>query len=176
MSDPLAPVARSGPDRFRLHLDAQEREVIASLARELRMALDDPATGGPADGLERLYPAAFPDDPEREAAYADLVRAGLEDGRRSRLELVEGTVDAVDLDGEQAAAWLGACNDLRLVLGTSLGATDDDAETPVRRDDPEATRRVVYAYLGWVVGAFVDALAAELPQDADDGEGPGFSA
>ena len=162
------PVIRSGPDRFRLHLDAHERGVIAGLARELRMELDKQPDGERGAGLERLYPAAFPDDPDREAAYADLVRAELEDGRRRRLAAVEDTADAAELDEEQAAAWLGACNDLRLVLGTSLGVMDGEDDAEVRRGDPEATRRIVFAYLGWLVGSFVDALAAGLPDDPDD--------
>jgi hypothetical protein len=31
-------------------------------------------------------------------------------------------------------------------------------------DDPDATRRVVFDYLGWLVAAFVDALAEGLPE------------
>ncbi len=165
MSEPGPPVTRSGHDRFRLHLDPQEREVIASLVRELRQELDEQANGPQAAGLARLHPAAFPDDPVREAAYIDLVGADLEDGRRRRLAVVEQTVDETELDEEQAAAWLGACNDLRLVLGTSLGVTDGDDEAAIRPDDPDARRRIVYAYLGWLVGSLVDALAAGLPED-----------
>jgi hypothetical protein len=118
----------------------------------------------------RLYPPAFPDDPEAEAAFRDLVRADLEDGRRDRVAVVDETLGATSLDEAQAAAWTGVLNDLRLVLGTRLGVTDETEAHPIDEDDPDAERRIVYAYVGWLLEQFVDALAAGLPDVGEPGE------
>ncbi len=168
MTEPGPPVARAGPGRLDLRLDPHERRILATLVAELRAELEDPASAAPSGALARLYPPAFPDDPEAEAAYADLVLDDLVDTRRDRVAVVAATLDAHDLDDAQAAAWLGTLNDLRLVLGSSLGIEDGDEARTRDPDDPDAIREAVFAYLGWLVGAFVDALADSLPRVPDE--------
>jgi hypothetical protein len=165
-------VVRTADGRISLRLGAQERMILSGLVGELRATVAAP--GAPArDGaaapeapdpvLARLYPPAFPDDPEAEAAFQDLVHADLEDDRRDRVAVVDETLGARSLDEAQAAAWMGVLNDLRLVIGTRLGVTDETETGPIDEDDPDAERRIVYAYVGWLLEQFVDALAAALP-------------
>jgi hypothetical protein len=169
---PRPRVARTGDGRISLRLGAQERTILSVLVGELRAAVAAPgaaardgaaATAAPDPVLARLYPPAFPDDPHAEAAFQDLVRADLEDDRRDRVAVVDETLGATSLDEAQAAAWMGVLNDLRLVLGTRLGVTDETEAHPIDEDDPDAERRLVYAYVGWLLGQFVDVLAAGLP-------------
>ena len=166
------PVRRAGPGRLVLRLEPNERRILSSLVDELRAEHEHPGSGAPGGPLARLYPPAFPDDPEAEASYADLVHADLVDTRRDRVAVVVKTLDARELDDAQAAAWLGTLNDLRLVLGSSLGVEDDgdDAGTPdpADPDNPDAMREAVFAYLGWLVAAFVDALTDALPRVPDE--------
>jgi hypothetical protein len=170
------PVHRTGEDRYSLRLDEQERRILGSLIDELRHSLKERDAGfgwagpegDPSDPLGRLYPPAFPDDPDAEAAWSDLVRSSLEDARTRRLEWMESTLMADELDETAASAWLGALNDMRLVLGAQLGVSEDDAPRP-GAGDPDATRRVVFDYLGFLVASFVDALAEGLPEP---GRGP----
>ena len=168
MSGSALPVERAGPDRLVLRLGPDERRILASLAAELRAELEDPDSAAPDGTLARLYPSAFPDDPEAEAAYADLVLADLVGTRRERTALVEATIDADVIDDRAGAAWLGTFNDLRLVLGASLGVEDHDGDEAPAADDPDATRRAVFAYLGWLVAAFTDALSDALPAVPDE--------
>ncbi len=168
MTEPGRPVRRAGPGRVVLHLDPHERRILASLVAELHAELEDPESAVAGGALARLYPPAFPDDPEEEAAYADLVLADLVDTRRDRVAVMEATLDAPELDDAQAAAWLGTLNDLRLVLGSSLGIEDDDDASIPDPDDPDAMREAIFAYLGWLVAAFVDALADALPRVPDE--------
>ena len=168
MREPPPPVVRVGRERFDLRLEGHERRILGSLVGELRGELDDPAGMAPGGALERLYPPAFPDDPEASADYADLVHADLAETRRDRVAVVEATIDATALDEAQAAAWLGVLNDARLVLGTSLGLEDDAPDDLPDEDDPEAMRYAIFAYLGWLVGAFTDALAEGLPEVPDE--------
>ncbi len=168
MREPRPPVVRIGRERFDLHLEAHEREILGSLVAQLRGAFEDPAGMSPGGALLRLYPPAFPDDPAASAEYADLVHADLAATRRDRVAVVEATLEAPSLDEPQAMAWLGVLNDARLVLGTSLGM-EDEAPDALPDDDPDATRYAVFAYLGWLVGGFTDALAEGLPEVPDEG-------
>src|SRR3954452_15496243 len=150
------PVRRIGEDRFALRLEPHVREVIGSLIDELRGAMRAHADGagettttwaGPAgaaaDRVARLYPPAFPHDAEAEAAWADLVRPGLDDARARRLERMETTLAAEELDETAASAWLWGLHDLRLVLGAQL-AIADDAAPPAAASDADATRRMIF--------------------------------
>jgi hypothetical protein len=189
VAQPPARVVRRG-GRILLRLNPRERSILAMLLAELR-AVEAPPAGAGAEpavlpvagsgpeaevaldpGLARLYPPAFPDDPEAEAAFRGLVREDLEEGRRARVATVAATLDAGSLDESQAAAWLGVLNDLRLVLGTRLGVTDGSEAEPIEEGDPDAERRIVFAYLGWLLGQFVDMLEAGLPDIVEPGGEP----
>ena len=63
------------------------------------------------------------------------------------------------MDREQADAWLGCLNDLRLVLGTRLEVTED-TELDLRRDDPRAQALTVYGWLGWLQESLLEAMTS----------------
>ena len=109
--------------------------------------------------VARLFPAAFRDDPAASAEYDRLVRDDLVAGRVSALDTVEQTLAADRLDQEQTEAWCGALNDLRLVLGERLGVTEDVALERLARLDPQYA---LYAWLTWLHGSAVEALASRL--------------
>ena len=69
------------------------------------------------------------------------------------------TIDAERLTEDQILAWLGALNDLRLILGTRLGAADDDLPE-IEEDDPMAPAHALYHYLGFLEEQVVEALSA----------------
>ncbi len=64
---------------------------------------------------------------------------------------------------------MGALNDLRLVLGTRLGVTEDDPSGLPGAADPDRDTRIVFAYAGWLLEQFVDALAEALPDVEEQG-------
>ena len=86
--------------------------------------------------MRRLFPPAYPDDPERDAGYQVLTRDELLEQRLAALDVVERTLDGGDLDTGEMTAWMGTLNSLRLVLGTRL---DVDEELPDL--DPADPRR-----------------------------------
>ena len=147
-------VRRSGPGRYDLRLPAAERELLRSLPGQLRELLtsDDPS-------LVRLFPAAYPDDPERDAEYRRLVRDDLLRRHLEALDTLEATVDAKRVDEQQLTGWLAALNDVRLVLGTRLDVSED--MDPVPDDHPDAGALAVYSYLGWLQEQVVAALDPE---------------
>ncbi|MGH2676857.1 MAG: DUF2017 family protein [Actinomycetota bacterium] len=147
---------RTRGGRFRLRLTDEEREVLRALPGQLREILhtDDPS-------LRRLHPPAYQDDPEREAEYHRLVRDDLLRHRLQALEMMEATIDARTLDQEQMTAWLGAINDLRLVLGTRVDVTEELYEEGIPPEDPRAATFALYQYLGWLEEQVVAALAGD---------------
>ncbi len=164
-------VKRIGVDRYRVSLPEPERDVLQSLVPQLRELLttDDPS-------LTRLFPTAYPDDPERDAGYQALVRDELLEKRFASLDVLESTIEAAtktgtELTGEQLEAWMRALNDLRLVLGTRLDVSEDDDEV-VDPADPDGPAWAIYHYLAMLLSFIVDALVEDLPEGDDRGAPP----
>jgi hypothetical protein len=152
------PKFRRGSDGlYTVSLEAYERELLRSLPGQLRdlLATDDPA-------LIRLYPPAYVSDDEANEEYQRLTRGDLTNRRLEALDLLESTVDADRLTEEQLAGWMGALNDLRLVLGTRLDVSEDDYANEVPDDDPEAPAWALYGYLGYLLEAVVEARSSAL--------------
>lgn len=108
--------------------------------------------------LRRLFPPAH-EDPEHEEEYRGLVRDQLLTGRRRALATLEETVDRETLTAEEAEAWLTVLNDARLMLGTRLGVTEETDFGAVDPEKPDAQELAVYAYLTWLQGELVEAVA-----------------
>lgn len=130
--------------------------MLRSLPGQLRELLssNDPAR-------DRLFPPAHPDDERLEREYRDLVGEELEARKRSSVEVMERTIDAKRLDEEQVLAWLGAVNDLRLVLGTRLEVTEEMDYEQVMGSGPRAPAFALYQYLTYLEDAIVGALSEE---------------
>jgi Domain of unknown function (DUF2017) len=151
-------IERTSKGEIRLRLPRDERALLRSLPGQLRRLLveapDDPS-------LERLFPPAY-DDADSEAEYRRLMADELLEGRRRALRVIEETLDQDRLKKEQAESWLTALNDLRLVLGTRLGVTEDMLLERLSPDDPDAFEISLYAYLSWLQEQLVEALAYDL--------------
>jgi hypothetical protein len=120
--------------------------------------------------LERLFPSAYlePEDVERDAEYHRLMRNDLLESKLANLDVITKTLDrgtvslrrwTVDLTEEEAGAWLGALNDLRLALGVRLGITED-FDGDVDPSDPQAPALHVLSYLGWLEENLLVALTS----------------
>ena len=120
--------------------------MIGALVSQLREVLNDPDD----PGTRRLFPSAYPDDPERDLEYSLLAHSELTDRRLAAIEVVEQTLDATNISDEQHAAWIQSVNAVRLILGTRLDV-DEEEELEIDSDDPDAPLRQYYAYLGWVL-------------------------
>ena len=152
------PVRRIG-DRYHIELSGPEQALLVGLCRQVTELV---ATGDPA--VRRLFPTAFPDDPDRQREYADLTRAYLDEHHRRSLAILATTAGEREVGDDEIAAWLTAINDIRLVLGTRLDVTDGpDAGKRRASDDPHAPLDAAYNYLGWLQAHVIDAVAAGLP-------------
>jgi hypothetical protein len=150
-------IKRTRDGTYAVSLEPWERDLLRTLPGQLRdlLATDDPA-------LERLYPPAYVGDDERNDEYQRLMRGVLEKRRLTTIDVMEATIDATTLDEEQVVAWMGAINDLRLVLGTRLDVTEDPLDEQFVEDDPRAPAVALYEYLGHLQEAVVTALSSAL--------------
>ena len=155
-----APVRRTRKGDYEVRLSDQERQLLASLVPQLRAALQAGTDAGGTDDptLRRLFPAAYPSDEERDREYRAMVHDDLVAHRHAALDTVEASVGATRLDEQEVLAWIGAVNDLRLVLGTRLDVSEE-TELTIDPDDPDAAALAVYGYLGFLLEALISAVS-----------------
>lgn len=131
-------------------LDAPERpddplEELADLADAPTTPPDDPA-------LARLLPDGYRDDPESAASLRRLTEGSLRVQKSEAAQIVLDTLPEkggrIRLDEESLPAWLGALNDLRLVLGTRLDVTEES--DPLGGYAPEAAEAAPYVIYQWL--------------------------
>jgi hypothetical protein len=156
---------RAGPDdTLVVSLAPQEVELLEQLPTQLRQVFDAPASDPAA---ARLFPRAYldPTEEEAEAEFEALVQPELLRDRLDALELVTGSFGRAVVVGEwreialtpdDVAAWLGVLNDVRLVLGTRLGITED--ERRITDDDPNLAAYAIYDWLTYLQGELIEQL------------------
>ncbi len=147
-------ITRRGPDRFRLQLPAAERQLLADLLPQLRSLLGE---GGGTPGEERtrrMFPTAYPDEPELDAEYQRFMREELVASHITAIERIEQTIGAREIAEGELLAWMQSINALRLVLGTMLDVSEDGA-----RDDPADPGFALYGYLSLLLEEAVNALS-----------------
>jgi hypothetical protein len=135
-------------------------------AAQMLAGVEDPFPGlsmagpiePPADPvLARLFPDAYRDDREAAAEFRRYTEADLRAGKRAHAHALLESLDRVEqggrlqLDGEQAHAWLYTLNDLRLALGTRLDITEDYEALADSLGD-EDPRQPVLALYEWLTG------------------------
>jgi Domain of unknown function (DUF2017) len=155
---PPARVKRVRGGRFALRITGAERDVLRSLPAQLRQLMTGQDVGANPD-LRRLFPTAYPDDPEKAAEYDAMVRDDLVAERLAAIDVMERTIESDRLSEEELLAWLSSINDLRLVLGTRLDVAEDLSELDVTPDDPRAESLALYAYLSLLEEDAVSALS-----------------
>ena len=153
-------VKRRRDGRYELRLPGPVRDVVADSCAGLRALVED----DPDDpALWRLFPDAYPDDPDHASFYRLVARDQLVGVKQEALEVVQRTARADVLTEDELEQWMRALNSVRLAVGTRLGASED-APT-VAADDPDAPLWQLYEVLGVLVGSIVEALAARLPPE-----------
>jgi hypothetical protein len=180
--------SRDQPGGCVLRLTAAERTLLARLPREIDgvlAALPASAAGGPGESgsaesslanlevglpptdgtvslppsLKRLFPPAFTRDDDAEREYIDTARPALLEHHRHALQTLAETASAKSLDAEQIQDWMTALNDIRLVLGTVLGVTEDTEPAGGRMSQ----QALYYYYLSGLQTELIDFLSGWLP-------------
>ena len=151
-----------GGDDALLHVEEHEAGLLRELVSETRTLLEaDVPRADPV--IARLFPDAYRDDPEAAEAYHDLVGDEL---RREKLRALAAVSESlgpsgdanVTLDGDTATAWLAWLADVRLAVGTRLGATEETMSDDVDPESPDAPAYEVLHWLGWIQESILERI------------------
>jgi hypothetical protein len=143
--------------KFAVDLSPETRAALVAMAEDL---VEVQTTDRPE--IRRLFPTAYPDDPERDAGYQIFARDALIEKRREALSILHQTHLADEVTGDELAAWMAILNDFRLVLGTALDIAEDDDGLDLF--SPDLGQRILFSRLGDLVGEMVEALTTSLPE------------
>jgi hypothetical protein len=129
--------------------------------------------------LARLFPTAYPGDEEAAGEFRRFTEGTLRDGKARNAGLIidqleeaglpqeleeDGLWIDVELDQNQAAAWMRSFTDIRLALATRLGVEegDEDYWTSLPDDDPRTHVHDIYEWVGYLQETLVASLSREL--------------
>jgi hypothetical protein len=161
------------PDGVRANLSGEELELVRSLPVQLRKVLEA-AERDPAN--DRLFPPAYLDVEhiEAEEEFQRLSHDDLLSAKLAAIELVTKSLErteaapwkaggmrgwTVELSNEEAMAWLGVLNDVRLTLGIRLEITEDFTGE-IDEDDPRAPALYLLDHLGWLEEHLLQTITA----------------
>lgn len=151
---------------IRLPMPSIEAQNLTELVSQFLDLLRETGVGEDA-ALNRLTPAAYPEDADASAEFADATRADLLDRRAADARVVQaglaslgekpGLPDELVISAPEVDPWLRTLAALRLVIASRLGIEDEPAS------DPEDPRLGLYEWLGYRLDLLVEA-ADELDE------------
>jgi len=141
------------------------REFEVALLRMVPQLIDTVGQQGVDPAADRLTPEVFTDDVDRSAEYRRLAGDLIDQGRRDDAAALAELIDAVEsgdpLTDEQAAGWMRAINQARLILGARLGIEDDGWEATSGLS-PEEPAVLMLHLLGRIQSHLIGALTGAL--------------
>ena len=139
-----------------LRLAPEERALLESLPSQLRALLSDDVGNS---ALVRLFPPAYLRNDEHDAEFHRLMREDLLARKIEVAEIVERSAQNESLSADEVNAWMGAINDLRLVIGTQIDINEDFDLDDLEEDDPRVGAYILYAHLSDLLGEMVDVMS-----------------
>ena len=182
---------RHGDHSYIAHFADSEKEVLLNLCEQIIELLAERVDHGHEDPLAAMVGITSHDSPPEDEvlhrllpnAYADTVDASefrryTESTLRSkkqahaismRIHLKSADDGIVDLDHDNANAWLGAINDIRLALGVRLKVENGSQEhlEILAPDDPLRGVYSVYTWLSWLQESLLSALIDDADEDEE---------
>ena len=149
---------RNRDGTYSVRIDEDERRLLGLLTVQLASLVE----ADPTDSrLQRLFPTAYPKDPEREEEWRLLMSVDLHDRRREQLSTLAQTAAATTLTEDELHGWAQALNDLRLYLGTRLDVSEETDHDDLA-DDDDRQLFILYTWLGLLQEETVAALSEAL--------------
>ncbi|CAB4366634.1 unannotated protein [freshwater metagenome] len=182
---------RHGDHSYVAQFAESEKEVLLNLCEQIIELLAERTDHGHDDPLAAMVGITSHDSPPEDEvlhrllpnAYADQVDASefrryteatLRQKKQAhaismRIHLKTAEDGTVDLDHDNANAWLGAINDIRLALGVRLkvASNSQDELELLAPDDPLRGVYAVYTWLGWLQESLLDALIDDAVDDEE---------
>ena len=125
--------------------------------------------------LARLFPTAYPDDPEAAGEFRRFTEGGLRDAKARSAVLIIDTLEQaglpqqlaedglhvdVELTADEATTWMRSFTDVRLALATRLGVEegDEDFWMALDDDDPRTHVHDIYEWVGYLQETLVESV------------------
>ena len=174
--------SRTGSDRLVIRLDSVEKSILQSLTDQIiafvqpndpdpdrdplaaLVGIDDAAQISEDPALARLFPDAYRDDPEAADDFRRFTERQLREGKLANATTVKDALtrsgNKVTISLEQASAWLGFLNDVRLALGSRIGISEENHEelADLPDEDPRSGMFEIYDWLTYLQESLVQAL------------------
>jgi hypothetical protein len=183
--------SRHGDHSYVATFADSEKEVLLNLCEQIIELLAERQDHGHEDPLAAMVGITSHDSPPEDEvlhrllpnAYADQVDASefrrytestLRQKKQAhaismRIHLKSSDDRTIDLDHDNANAWLGGINDIRLALGVRLKVENNSHEELelLSPDDPLRGVYAVYTWLGWLQETLLSALIDDADEDAE---------
>jgi hypothetical protein len=183
--------SRHGDHSYVATFADSEKEVLLNLCEQIIELLAERQDHGQEDPLAAMVGITSHDSPPEDEvlhrllpnAYADQVDASefrrytestLRQRKQAhaismRIHLKSADDGTIDLDHDNANAWLGGINDIRLALGVRLKVENNSHEELelLSPDDPLRGVYAVYTWLGWLQETLLSALIDDADEDAE---------
>jgi hypothetical protein len=159
------PFAPNADGTFTIGLDPDARDFLADLPRQLRTVID----AGDEASTRRLFPPAYhrQDDAEREDEYRRFMREDLITSKMGAMTMLQEKAHAETLTADDMVAWMGAINDIRLVLGTQLDVYEGMDTDDLPDGDERLPALGVYGWLSALLELIVMGLSPNHEGDDD---------
>ena len=182
---------RHGDHSYLANFAESEKEVLLNLCEQIIELLAERQDHGHEDPLAAMVGITSHDSPPEDDvlhrllpnAYADEVDASefrrytestLRQKKQAnaismRIHLKSSDDGTIDLDHDNANAWLGGINDIRLALGVRLKVENNSHEALelLTADDPLRGVYAVYTWLGWLQETLLSALIDDADEDEE---------
>ena len=159
------PFHANADSTYTVGLDQDSRDFLADLPQQLMVVI----AAGDEESTRRLFPPAYhrDSDAERQEEYQRFMRDDLVESKRAALTMLSETAHLERLTHDQMIAWMGAVNDIRLVLGTQIDVYEGLDLDDLADDDPRRPALAVYGWLSGILELIVMGLTSDAPEATD---------
>lgn len=162
VAEMVAPPSSSNVDPLALELGLEDLDLNMDLS-----SLDLGQQRDPA--LDRLFPEAYADDDAAAMDFRRFTEVSLRKQKTARLQTVVDCLAEsgakVTLTQAQALDWLGALNDIRLVMSVRMDLTtaaDHELIALLPPEDPKSDLYALYEYFSFVLESLTHAVDPQL--------------
>ncbi len=157
------PFHPKGDGTFIIGLAPEDREFLADLPRQMAALIES----GDEASTRRLFPPAYHRDVdgEREEEYRRFMREELLISKSAAMALIAEKVHEETLTTDEMNSWMGAINDIRLVLGTQLDVYEGFDVDDLPENDPRLPSLAAYGWLSGLLELIVARLSGSDPED-----------
>lgn len=152
MTHSNSPIRKIANDKFQNLLRDEEKELLVILPELVEEAI---RMNSPY--VSRLFPPTYPFDDAAQTMVENCTSQSLIEDHKALLSGFSHTLYKKTLTFEDLAIWVGAINNIRLLLGTALDVCEE-MELP-DESDARFGDFVIYNYLAWLQSSLLDFLS-----------------